>query len=205
LLDIGDPGPGVARAWEILSARKPQEVCTGARVRIDRESGAYVIESFGCEYLVNTEPRSVTPRNTQGLLVSERLAYFFLHSVVWYLGHALDFPDTGRLVKPEGLKGGANFFTGAHALPLPEIAARYNPLRGGFLEKGLSLGGVRADYADESVTLRPLPGVSACLLLWYGDDEFEPRADLLFDSSIEVRLPLDVIWSVAMMTTLAVL
>jgi len=205
LVNIGEPGPGVVRAWETLAARRVEEVCAGAGVSLEPASKSYRIQSFGSEFLVNPESRTITSIQAQGRLIMEGLAYFFVHSIIWYLGHAENFPETGRLIKPVGLKGGANFFTGAHALPLPEIADRYHLLRGGLIERGLSLGGLRADFGDESVTVCPLPRVPTTALVWYGDDEFEPRADLLFDSSIEVRLPLDVIWSVAMMTTLALL
>ncbi len=43
------------------------------------------------------------------------------------------------------------------------------------------------------------------LILWLGDEEFPPRADLLLDSSCEIHLPLDIIWSVAMLTVLMML
>ena len=205
MFNIGDPGPGVARAWEVLAARRPEAVCAGAGVFYDREKGSYTVESFGCEFHVDPWRRTLAPLHPEGLALTDRLAYFFLHSLIWYLGHAEDFPETGRWVKPEGIKGGANFFTGAHALPLPEIAKRYNAHRGDLLSRGRNLAGIRSGYGDESVTLKPLPRVSAALLLWYGDDEFEPRADLLLDSSVEIRFPLDVIWSVAMMTSLVFL
>jgi hypothetical protein len=37
------------------------------------------------------------------------------------------------------------------------------------------------------------------------DEEFTARADLLFDSSSEMQAPLDILWSVAMMTVLAMM
>jgi hypothetical protein len=43
------------------------------------------------------------------------------------------------------------------------------------------------------------------LLLWKKDPEFTARAGLLFDSSARLHLPVDVIWSTAMMSLLAML
>jgi len=205
LVDIGDPGPGVERAWEKLTARSPDEVCRGTGATHDRDTGHYAIQCFGVRYVVDPVGRSIVPTDSTSDTIREKVSYFFVHSVVWYMGHAVDLPETGRLLNMAGLKGGANFFTGAHTLPIADLATLYNDSRGALTEKALSPGGRKAGYGDESVTLHPLPGISATLILWYGDDEFGPRADLLFDSSIEIRLPLDVIWSIAMMTVLAFL
>ncbi|MFZ5997053.1 MAG: DUF3786 domain-containing protein [Nitrospirota bacterium] len=43
------------------------------------------------------------------------------------------------------------------------------------------------------------------MILWLGDEEFPPRVDLLFDAASEIRFPIDAIWAIAMMCTLAVL
>ncbi len=203
--DTGDLSPGIARAWEVLAVRSPEEVCNGTGASFDRKERRYRVGVLGQQFHVDALRRTVVPLQPPGLVLTENLAYFFLHSVIWYLGHAASFPEAGRWVRPEGLRGGANFFTGAHALPLAEIARRYTDGRGELLRMGTSLGGERAGYGDESVTLKPLPRVTAAMLLWYGDNEFDPRADLLLDSSVEVRLPLDVVWSVAMMTCRAFL
>ena len=61
------------------------------------------------------------------------------------------------------------------------------------------------NYGDASVELLPLPRIPVTLILWLSDYEFPARADLLFDSTCEQRLPLDVIWSIAMMSVLVML
>ncbi|MBI3593004.1 MAG: DUF3786 domain-containing protein, partial [Nitrospirae bacterium] len=43
------------------------------------------------------------------------------------------------------------------------------------------------------------------LILWAADEEFPSRVDLLFDSTCELQLPLDIIWSIAMMSLLLML
>nr|NIP92808.1 DUF3786 domain-containing protein [Akkermansiaceae bacterium] len=66
--------------------------------------------------------------------------------------------------------------------------------------RGLDLGGWALSFGDASVELLPLPRIPVSLILWKGDDEFPSRADLLFDSSCEMHLPLDIIWSAAMLS-----
>jgi hypothetical protein len=43
------------------------------------------------------------------------------------------------------------------------------------------------------------------VILWLADEEFPPRIDILFDSTCELQLPLDIIWSIAMMSLLMLL
>ncbi len=197
--------PGLEQAWEKLLELEPAEVCRRAGVSYDSYKGLYLLDSFGINFSVNPGKKEILPADTtsreaQSLL--GRLSYFFKHSVQWYLVKADDFPLTGRLVKPSGLKGAGSFFMGSHAIPLPALAAKYTNTPGSLGRLGLSLGGSPAQYADEAVEIRPLPRIPVTLLLWHGDEEFPARADLLFDSSVELQLPLDIIWCVAMMSVL---
>ncbi len=100
------------------------------------------------------------------------------------------------------MKGGEMFFRGSHVLPLGGIAERYTNDPGGFTAKGKDLQAEILTYGDASLRLFPLPRVPVVLILWTGDEEFPPRADLLFDSTCEFHIPLDIIWSVAMMSIL---
>jgi hypothetical protein len=55
------------------------------------------------------------------------------------------------------------------------------------------------------VELPPFPKVPTTVILWTEDDEFPARADLLFDNTGPRHLPLDVLWSVAMLSVLSLL
>ena len=61
---------------------------------------------------------------------------------------------------------------------------------------------LRVRYGDAAIVLFPLPKVPTTMILWVEDDEFPARADLLFDATCTAHLPLDVLWSVAMMSVL---
>jgi len=50
-----------------------------------------------------------------------------------------------------------------------------------------------------------MPRIPVILVLWLADDEFQPRADLLLDSTCEIQLPLDIIWSMAMLSVLVMM
>jgi hypothetical protein len=50
-----------------------------------------------------------------------------------------------------------------------------------------------------------MPRIPVIMILRLGDEEFPPRVDLLLDSTCELHLPLDIIWSIAMMSALVML
>lgn len=195
--------PGIEKAWEVLSSLRPEDVAKGAGVLYkDKE---YIVRSLGMDFAVNLSTKQITALNPEGEFLVKRLGYFFNHSLLWYLIGAKDAPATGRLIKPQSLKGGHHFFSGSHELPLQALASKYGSDREGFLKKGTMLGARVLSYGDASVELYPLPRIPITIILWLSDEEFPERADLLFDSTIEIHLPLDIIWSVAMFTLLSML
>lgn len=52
-------------------------------------------------------------------------------------------------------------------------------------ERGGSLGGIRTEAGDCSISVRVLPRVAITIIVWKADDEFPASAHILFDSSIE--------------------
>ncbi|MDP2645254.1 MAG: DUF3786 domain-containing protein, partial [Desulfobacterales bacterium] len=57
------------------------------------------------------------------------------------------------------------------------------------------LGGRSIRTGDAGFTFHVFPHVPVQLILWQGDDEFAPEANILFDKSIgEILLPEDIAW-----------
>ncbi len=197
---------GIKKAWQVLDDLNPDDVCKNTSVSYNRADGAYVIRSLGMEFSVSLKTKEIKAHDEQGDAILKKLGYFISHSILWYLIGAHDIPASGRLIKPSDVKGGHLFFRGTHELPLEGLAGKYKSDREGFLSKADGLGGRELkNYGDASVELLPLPRVPVTLILWLSDEEFPARADILLDSTIERHLPLDIIWSVSMLSVLAVM
>ena len=57
------------------------------------------------------------------------------------------------------------------------------------LEKSArALGGEKTDYGDRAVVIPVLPRVPVVLVFWRGDEEFQPEAHILFDSTVSSYL-----------------
>lgn len=194
---------GEAKAWDSLAALQPQAVCLGAGVTFDDAARTYRIRSFGSEFLVAPETRTITAADQGGGLFLDRYKDFFRLSVLWYLTSAKNIPPTNRLIRPIDVKGGQRFFSGTHLLPLDLIEQRFGRDKAAFIERGLKFGGELFRAGDAGIRLYPLPRVPVTIILWLQDDEYPSRATLFFDSTVDFQLSLsDIVWSVAMLATL---
>ena len=193
---------GEEKAWSMLQNMSPEEVCKNADVIYDKNAGLYTITCADHDFTVSHQKKEIISLNDGGTIFLTQLSYFFTLSLVWYFVSARDIPMTERLIRADDLKGGDIFFKGSHVLPLNAIAQKYGQHKDKFIEKSLFYGGKPLSLGDVSFELRPMPRIAVALILWLEDEEFPPRIDFLFDSSCEFQVPLDIIWSLAMMSTL---
>lgn len=200
---------GEEKAWQELCGLPSVQVCKETGTVFDTKRGAYVLRSFGMDFLVNPCEMMIAPldNSPKSDLFLNKLRDLFRMAVLWYMSSAKDIPTTGRLLRPIDLKGGHRFSTGTHVLPLDDIAKKYAEDPKGFTARALEYGAiVIKGYGDAYVRLYPLPRVPVDMILWLRDEEFPPKVDLLFDSTCEIQLRLsDVIWAVSLMCCVTML
>lgn len=196
---------GEEKIWETLSGFAPEGVCKRSNAIFDAASGLYSLKSFGNDFFISPQERKIFGHYPENEALLKKLGYFFRLPVIGYLALAKDISPVGRLLKPINMAGGQLFFRGSHVIPLEKVAEKYGNDKEGFLHAGMTLGGEILEYGDASMKLFPLPRVPVTMILWIADEEFPPRADLLFDSGIEFQLPIDIIWAIAMMSVIALL
>jgi len=108
-----------------------------------------------------------------------------------YFTKAEGTPLSGRLITFKQLPGCASY------APVFDLLAT-NPIVGFFgsdpdrlVDAAEKLGGRRAGHADVSVVLNLFSRVPFTVALWRGDDEFDPRGTIMFDSTITDYLSIE--------------
>jgi len=93
-------------------------------------------------------------------------------------------PVSGEWIAYRDLPGGR--FYAATLVPTVEqpLANLFGIRRGLLGEVSRSLGGTRAGYGDEAYVFPAFPRVLLLVVLHWGDDEFPPEGNILFDRSI---------------------
>jgi len=191
--------PGEKAAWESLRRADPGHPAKGALF----ENGSYVIRSFGADIRVDPGNETISTPSGEVDALLRKFGYFYNHVALSWLLKANGKSAAGRLIRPADLSGGQMFFRGTHVLPLERLAARYARDKEGFLQKAMALGAKPGGFGDASAAFYPVNGLPMHVILWLEDDEYPARADLLLDSAWEIALPLDIIWSAAMLVVLA--
>jgi hypothetical protein len=177
--------------WEDLLRADHEDVCHRSGAQFDEASGSYLLDFLHERYRIEPNSRLIEP--VAGPVPTEGPTIDLQVIFITYLLSAREIPLADKLVAGSSLKGGQWFFQGSHAFPLEPLLERYGRDVEGFLNRGLSLGGVQERYGDVSVRFTALPRVPVFMVLWRGDEEFPSRLSVLFDATIDQHLPLDAI------------
>jgi hypothetical protein len=108
-------------------------------------------------------------------------------------------PPAGQWISYREIPG-AGFYFGAFVKraiePLKKVFGSNIDLFSRFARK---LNAAEIDAGDAGFEIRVLPAVSLQLIIWSGDDEFPPEANILFDKNIgQILSPEDVAWLAGM-------
>ncbi|MFC2024093.1 DUF3786 domain-containing protein [Chloroflexota bacterium] len=173
-----------------------------AKAVFNNLASQYVLPVFGVGITVSPTERRICGDSQLAESLLRTFQQYSRLSILWYLINSKDVPLSGNLINPDNFSGGSIFKKGSHVLPFNRVLERFGKDKIGFLAKGRELGGDQLGYADASFQLFPFPRVPVVLLLWLDDGEFPARANILFDATCSKHLPIDVIWSTAMMSVL---
>jgi hypothetical protein len=187
--DPAEIDPGL---WKELSDLETDEVCARASVRYDRERGCYLVPFLNRTYGCYPRQRFIE-RVDHGS--TEELSFQFYLVLLTYLLRARPVGLSGRMVTSGEIKGGDFFFRGPHVLFSRPLEERFGHDLEAFLKAGRRLGATTTEFGDVSFRLWPLPKIPMAYILWRGDEEFPARLVMTFDATIEIHLPLDVIWA----------
>ena len=180
--------------WEKLSQLHPTDICNRTEALYNPTKEGFLLPVYNLRYLILPKARKILRMGWNDQTVEEELHPFFYLMVLVYLIEAKEIKPTHTWVSEKDLKGGSTFFRGPHGLGVGELEDRYGRNPDAFLEAGRRLGGGEILLGDKGFALEVFPKVPLAYILWKGDEEFPPRISVLFDSTIESHLPLDVIW-----------
>jgi hypothetical protein len=183
---IDDYKAALALAVAALQQINPKrlEARTGAQFLVEADHDGLVVPYFGQARRITWPEINVTPAAGQKEIpLPEQI--LILH----YLLNASGEPLTGRTIDfrqvPEG-----NFYYSAFVSrakkPLLETFGHDLDL---YLQVARSLGGEPQSLGDAAACFFAFPRVPVTHVLWGGDEEFPPEANILFDETIPRYLP----------------
>ncbi len=192
-----------------LAQSEPRTVCLNSAVIFNREEDSYILPYLNRRYYVHHHTGKVQPFSGggngdgagAGAAVSLHLRILFLH----YLSGARGTPLQNKWITFKELPGG-QIYTGPYQnRTLRPLLQNFGAQPEKFVALAEDLGGQRAAFGDQAVTLYPFPRLPLTFVFWAGDDEFPPTANILYDASAadylptedHVLLPSLIIWEIA--------
>ncbi len=163
-----------------------------ARVDIEQQC-----QRSGAEYQVKGSQRTVTIKYlNQSYLIAlpdtdvsladsaEKVPLRDKILIMHYLILAEGTPLSGEPITLRELPGGNVYYPTFVKRTANRLRDRFGRDAALLVRAGENLGGHRADYGDAAVVIDAFSRVPITLVLWQGDDELPPQANLLFDSTI---------------------
>jgi len=180
--------------WDEFARLNPETVCIRTLADYQVKQRGYTLPILNQDYLILPYQRQIKRLIEGGTPTEEDLTKEFTLMVLFYLLNAKNIPLARKWISEKDLRGGEAFFRGPHALSVDLIEKKYGDNPEGFVEAGKVFGGTPVRFGDKSIALDIFPRIPVIYILWMGDEEFPPKAGVLFDASIESHFTLDMIW-----------
>ena len=104
--------------------------------------------------------------------------------ILHYLTSAKGSPVTNKLITYRELPEGSSYSPTFSKRTIKPLIQHFGPEPQRLVDVAKKLGGHQADYGDAAVTINALSKVPITLVLWRGDTEFAPEANIMFDATI---------------------
>ena len=112
--------------------------------------------------------------------VSIREKLLILH----YLTGATGTPAEGKLIAFKEIPEGNIYYPTFVKRAIKPVQDYFGPSPSRLLDASINMGGEKVEYGDVGVGISAFPRVRLILLVWEGDEEFAPSANILFNDSI---------------------
>jgi hypothetical protein len=165
------------KSWDDLQSMDPNDVAKNSLAEFDDAESVFSLKFMGTEYLVERDRRKVT--DTEG----ERTNPFYAFLIVHYLCGAKDIPLANEHISFRELYGGDVYYAAFKSRAIDFIKREFESRPEELVQKGVEMGGEKADLGDFSVTIPVFPRIPLTVVMWLGDDEVPTSANVLFDET----------------------
>ena len=192
---------GESLYWDQLVQLPVEDVCYRTGASASPLPKGFLLPVYHLRYLILPGTREIWRIEKNDQIFHDAIHPFFTLMVLAYLIGAKAIQSQGRWVGEKDLKGGFDFFQGPHRLQVEELENLFGKDPEAFLKAGRRLGGKEVSFGNKAFVLQVFPRIPLLYLLWRGDEEFPPSIKVLFDSTIQFHLPLDILWGMVAETS----
>jgi hypothetical protein len=165
-----------------ISRRSGLKTTTGDQIRVPFLNRAYRVSYPDFDFSDEADPGQDVPLQEQVLILHFMMA-------------ASPASLAGRWVAYREIPGASFYFSAFVKRAVDPLKQVFGNNLAGLKEAAARLGAAAVEAGDAGFEFELLPRVPLQLILWEGDDEFAPEANILFDASVGKQLsPEDIAW-----------
>jgi hypothetical protein len=165
------------KSWDDLQSKDPKDVARNSLAEYDETESIFTLKFMGTEYRIKRDERAV------GDSAGRRTNPFYAFLIVHYLVGAKDIPLANEHISFRELYGGDVYYAAFKSRAIDFIRREFESRPDELIQKGIEMGGEKADLGDFSVTIPVLPRIPLTIVLWLGDDEVPTSANVLLDKT----------------------
>jgi hypothetical protein len=173
----------VATSWSTLTNQGIDEVVNRTLCFLGDTSDTFIIRFLGEDYNIQFKERSITMSNGKPFH-----NLFKIGIILHYLVYAKDKPIANRLISFRELWGGNEYYSAFDNRVLKPLTSYFAKKPELLIDAGCRVGGEAITKGDYGISIPALPRVPLTILFWTGDEEVQPAANVLFDSSANEQM-----------------
>jgi hypothetical protein len=173
-----------AQPFEILAAKSGFEVSGASALKIPFLDRVYRLEYPSFEFKDDVDNKLI-PLQEQVLIL-----HYMMGSIS---------PSTGKWIAYREIPGASFYFSAFVKRAIDPLKKVFGNNVAGLIKAADKLQGNRIDTGDAGFEFKLFPKISLRLILWAGDEEFPPEANILFEDNIgSIISPEDAAWLAGM-------
>ncbi len=160
-------------AWKVLEGRDGLTLASLSGSRFS--AGQLILPFFDTRLRVDLEEKSVL---LEGRPVDETMSVLALH---YLAGCGKDAPS-GALRPFYQAEGGDAYYEAFKHRVIDRVAVEFGQHPDSLIRAGGAVGGMDVDLGSAAIEIKVFPKVWITVIVWEGDEEVPPSANVLFDS-----------------------
>ena len=179
--------PGFLEAAHRFGERDPHEMSRLSQLDYNAEGGFFSLVFLTRAYLVHYPSGRIDGPGAQGLAAAARETRRKI-ALLHYLMEAQGLEPRGEWLSYRQMKGGEGHFGEFRAEAIQPLTRFFGPQPELLAKVAGELGGVPNGLGDQGFSFTPLPLIRLGVVIYAGDDEEPPAANLLFDAAAAENL-----------------
>ena len=165
------------KAWENLAGSDLAQIASSAAAEYDRDGQVLQVRFMDEHVRLEVGPKKVLNESREEL--PSYLAILVLH----YLIGATPFDPTGTWATFREFDAGKFYYSAFEGRSIARVITAFGSQPELLVKAAEALGGETVDMGDAGVVFDVFPKLPVAVVVWQGDAELSPSANILFDST----------------------